>query len=487
MAHFTVSDKSNIIIYGAAHLGKEALYRLNNKGFKVECFLDRRADELIEVEGVKVIRAEDYSGDKKNAIVIMGVSNPMSVANRLYQLGFNKMIFKVVQWQNLPSDIQAISDAFQYLMNGKGSIGNIPCYDPSMDIRFINNAVVRADSQTTVARIPLDMLFVKSSDRQVYTYSGLLSYIKAFSLERKDSFGMLEDYSNKHAVEKFNGWLYDLSGEERRSYTLATLNELNLNLDFGMKYFDENPIAVTFEGNKFYIEDKYLFRVMFFVSKGILHIPAEMSNTDYEAWLNEPMLNDAVEYAKKYDLFTSYSMIEHPCLYNFPTARDIGGNSRFVKIGNHIEDVKLEMRGLKIVDVGAYYGVMSRFFARMGAQVTSVEMNRDEYGFEVELNKLLHFDNIEMFCGVIQDLKTDKKFDMAILMNVLHWHLETGIAADIVRSVDRITTKYLLHESGDEPEREKTIIRENSSFKNYIHVCTTVGTGKIRELGFWIK
>ena len=247
MAHFTVSDKSNIIIYGAAHLGKEALYRLNNKGFKVECFLDRRADELIEVEGVKVIRAEDYSGDKKNAIVIMGVSNPMSIANRLYQLGFNKMIFKVVQWQNLPSDIQAISDAFQCLMNDKGSIGNIPCYDPSMDIRFINNAVVRADSQSTVVRIPLDMLFVKSSDRQVYTYSGLLSYIKAFSLERKDSFGMIEDYSNTHAIEKFNGWLYDLSGEERRSYTLATLNELNLNLDFGMKYFDENPIAVTFE------------------------------------------------------------------------------------------------------------------------------------------------------------------------------------------------------------------------------------------------
>ena len=489
MDYFNVSSSDSIVIYGAAHLGKEALYRLKKQGIKVTNFLDKRAEDLVEVEGIEVIHPDSYHGDKDHTVVILAVSNPMSVANRLYQLGFRKLIYKVIQQGTLPSDVRRMNTVFYLLMRGGGikSIDNIPYYDLDMDTRFINSALVHEDESEKIVYIPLDLIFVKSENRHIFTYSKFLKYIRAFSLQQENSFTIIDNYSKNHNIEAFNGWEYELTAEERRSYTQATLNEFNLRIEFGMDYFEKNPIRVTFENKKFYIEDEYLFRVMFFLSKEVLHIPARMSNQDYEAWINRPFLNKVIDYAKKHDLFTSYSMLEHPYMYNFPTARDIGGNSRFVKIGNFIDETKLDIKGKKIVDIGAYFGVMSRFFARLGAQVTSVEMNPDEYGFEVLLNEILNFDDIKMFCGIIQDLKTDEQFDIAILMNVLHWHLKTGVAAEIVQAVNRITTKYLLWESGDEPEIEKKLIIDNSQFKHYTKICTTVGTGKIRELGFWSK
>ncbi len=184
---------------------------------------------------------------------------------------------------------------------------------------------------------------------------------------------------------------------------------------------------MIFDKNKFYIDDEYLFRVIFFISKGILHIPAKMSRQDYDSYINRAVVDKAVEYAKDYDL-GAYSMIEHPYFYNLYAPRDIGGNSRFVVIGKFLDEIKLDVKDMNIVDVGSYVGIMSRFFARLGANVTSVEMNEKEIAFEAILNNLLHCENIEMFCGVIQDFKANKTFDLAILMNVLHWHLTTGIA-----------------------------------------------------------
>lgn len=355
-----------------------------------------------------------------------------------------------------------------------------------MDIRFTNNAVIAEDADSVVVRVPLDLIFTKSDNRHVFMYNDFLTYIDMFSLKKIYDYDMFADYAKNYAIEKLNGWKETLTADERYTYTLLTLNEYNLYLDFGRDWFEDNPIQVTFDKNKFYIDDEYLFRVIFFISKGILHIPAKMSHQDYDSYINRAVVDKAVEYAKDYDL-GAYSMIEHPYFYNLYAPRDIGGNSRFVVIGKFLDEIKLDVKGMNIVDVGAYVGIMSRFFARLGANVTSVEMNKKEIAFEAILNNLLHCENIERFCGVIQDFKANKTFDLAILMNVLHWHLTTGIAGEIVQAVDKITSKYLLWESGDNPYYEKELIKKYSSFSKYTKICTTIGADKIRELGFWSK
>ena len=119
---FNVSAKDTFIIYGAAHRGKDILTRLKNQGFSVECFLDKRADELVEVEGVKVVHPDNYFGDKGNNVVVLAISDPVPVANRLKSLGFKKLIYKVFQvfqYKNLPIELKMMDKAFRQLMDGK--------------------------------------------------------------------------------------------------------------------------------------------------------------------------------------------------------------------------------------------------------------------------------------------------------------------------------------------------------------------------------
>ena len=119
---FNISIKDTFIIYGAAHRGKDILFRLKKQGISVECFLDKRADELVEVEGVKVVHPDNYFGDKGNNVVVLAISDPVPVANRLQSLGFKKLIYKVFQvfqYKNLPIELKMMDKAFRHLMDGK--------------------------------------------------------------------------------------------------------------------------------------------------------------------------------------------------------------------------------------------------------------------------------------------------------------------------------------------------------------------------------
>ena len=54
MKTYKLSKEYNYVIYGAAFLGVQILTGLRNSGYNVNAFLDKRASELKEVEGVKV-------------------------------------------------------------------------------------------------------------------------------------------------------------------------------------------------------------------------------------------------------------------------------------------------------------------------------------------------------------------------------------------------------------------------------------------------
>ena len=72
---------------------------------------------------MKVIHPDNYSGDKENNVVILAISDPVPVANRLQSLGFKKLIYKVFQvfqYKNLPIELKMMDKAFRQLMDGVG-------------------------------------------------------------------------------------------------------------------------------------------------------------------------------------------------------------------------------------------------------------------------------------------------------------------------------------------------------------------------------
>ena len=94
LKEFQVKKSDILLLYGGAYAGKELLYCMQALGYKVSAFLDKRAQIIQEIEGIKVYEPEEYKGNPKEALVIITTGNPISVAKYIYSLHFEKIIYR---------------------------------------------------------------------------------------------------------------------------------------------------------------------------------------------------------------------------------------------------------------------------------------------------------------------------------------------------------------------------------------------------------
>jgi len=182
-----------------------------------------------------------------------------------------------------------------------------------------------------------------------------------------------------------------------------------------------------------------------------------------------------------------YTPISHPQFFDYPALRESYGMSRLMKITKYLYSESTNFEELSVLDSGSYISYFAQNFYRMGAKVTSVEYDLHHFELACKLNDLLYCQGIHMVHGGVEQLDESQKYDITILLTVLYWHLGTDLAFDIMRVVDNVTTDMLIWESGDEIEKEKKWILDNSSFKKYIKLQDTFGSGKMREMGIFRK
>lgn len=490
MRTFEVKKEDRIVIYGAAYVGVDLCRKVLSLGFDVDAFMDRKADSLGQVEGRKVFLPEAYDGKGGDTVVIIATSNPVSVANYLLSMGYERIIYNAVVNQASPKAVRLMSSAYQKLASGGGFAPEIPYYEVEMDERFLDGAMIGQDGDKVLAYVPTDLLFEKDGNGEGHIYvrhADLLTYLAAFDGNVENLIETISSYVSHAEVEKLNGEDFELSPRDRISYTQSRLNEMNLQLNRGMDWFVKNPISVCAGDDKFYVQRGDLFKVFFLLSKGLQRIPAVMPKSDYDKWVNQGVLREVIAYAQKRDMVFSYTPLEHPNFFNFPVGRDIGGNERMIRICQFLKGHGIEVSGKKVIDIGSYYGYLSRFFARMGSVVSAVEFDEEIYGMSVHLNKLMHLEKIESILGGAQDLKRDHEFDIAIMLTVLYWHLDTPLGLELIHAVDNMTKSLLIWESGGEPDREKKFVMDHSSFSGYYKICETTGSGLLRELGVFYK
>lgn len=487
---FRINISDPIAIYGTDYNGRDILCKLRSQGYRIECFMDIWTDYLSELDGIPVIDPDKYNGEKKELIVIIAARNPISVANKLVRLGFSKLIYDAKTYRNGENaDIIQMHRAFSAIRNGIYKDEKIPFYDgDKMDYRLDNDAIICCDEVSVTAFVHVDLFFIEDSGTfsHIYTeHRNLIRYLESF--EGSDNSDLIIQYSENNALECLFGYDYRMSPEERREFTEAQMNLLSLQLDHGIESIVNNPVSARYIDNKFIIDPQDVFRVCFFIIRGIQLLPVKMDKEDYRFWINQGCLDEIRRYMRCHDLLTSYTMIEHPNLYLFPAARDIGKTNRLIRIGAYLSDNNVTVNNMSVLDVGSYYGAVSRFFYRMGGRITSIEYNIELYEFGKLINKLMHCEGIESLYGDARDLNRKNEFHITVMLTVLYWHLDTKAGIDLLKAVDEMTRDMLIWESGDEAEKEKRFIIENSSFRRYKKICSTIGTGKVRELGVWTR
>ncbi len=162
---FGITGKESIVVYGAGERGKRFAELFCGQGFYVKAILDRQRIESVNIRGggggdllISVVNPEEYTPDSKDEIVIISLLNGRlhdSVAQLLYQRGFEKMIYLPWKTENnmaLMSDMRKI---YNVILAGKCRVDYIPEYADIVRNSFDDSRIDTAD----VIYMPMESLF----------------------------------------------------------------------------------------------------------------------------------------------------------------------------------------------------------------------------------------------------------------------------------------------------------------------------------------
>ncbi|WP_410769033.1 class I SAM-dependent methyltransferase [Fontibacillus sp. BL9] len=256
-------------------------------------------------------------------------------------------------------------------------------------------------------------------------------------------------------------------------------------LQTGSSFFGDHPVQVSYRTpGRFNIHDGH-HRASFLYCSGLRRIPVRMPEPDYERWLNDNALSETEATIARQQRKLFYTPILHPQFYNVRSERDEVYRTRLDYILEYIGPRNL--RDKSVLDIGCNTGYYSRHFTREGAKVTGIEP--DSYHFEL-LEKLNRLENtsFELLTEPLERSQLSNEYEIGLLLTVFyHLMRDPEKREPFLAAVDRSVRSMLFWESGDNVAEEKNMILNATSFKSYVKLADTFGTGKYRELGVFLK
>lgn len=522
MEKFYLKKEYRYLIYGASVRGKEMLKGLKAAGYCVTAFLDRRAEDLKIVNGIPVYHPEKFEhNDFENTIIIVSISNPFEhtmIADYLHSFGYEKIIYAIFPgMDHTNEEISELDQTYANIQDGTVTEQNVffQYTDQWMDLIFKDGACIQKDDKFVVAYLPIDMCFMSLRD---YYYNFFGKAIMDNSPEMEERFNMpvyMAAYEQHNMFKAFYGTL-SKRGKVIKAFTNFWKNNLCIYGDTfsrtpegeeamlinrcnafwgmfqayqrsGMDYFIQHPVEVYWNTNGYFNCVDGGHRISFLLAMGLSFVPALISNHDYAQWINKEKLRDCIDFAKEKHIPAAYAPIPHPHFRFFPAYRDIGGATRIHKIEEVLMYNHIQIKDSRILDAGSYYCYLSQVFARMGAKVTAIEYNLISSEFGRLLNELLYCSSIHSICCGLDEMDTKDRFSFTIMLTVLYPYINDPLGMKILHNIDIVTENFMIWESGDRPEDEIHFILENSSFKTYVKISETFGTGKLREIGIFCK
>lgn len=513
---FQLEKRYDYIIYGASYAGKVIYETMHRAGYRIRCFLDRRAEEIGTQCGLPVYTPDRYPHrDFEDTVIVIAVRVPFeheAIASFLYQLGYDKIIYRPCSG-SLPaqSELMSAEDNYERLLSGRGvseALTFVKYLGQFHEKRLFDDSIIHEDDRSVTVYLPTDLCFTNT--KECVRSLGLWEPVKdSILLESLDLPVYMGYYSTVYffracmgttpnvraAIKAYEDWIADTpismwnvsTAHERVVERMQVYNGLESVCKMGDGFFRAHPVQVEWNPKGYFnIVDGH-HRTCFYVAKGIPLIPAVMSKEDHEKWIHWDALKKCLDFISGKNMLAAYAPIPHPNFYQFPTYRDVGGHTRIQMIAEFLALNRISFQGRTVLDAGAYYCYLSQFFARLGAKVTAVEYDRESHEFAKLLNELLYCGDIDCICGGLEDLDTSRRFSVTIMLTVLYPYVGTALGRKILGNIDAVTEDLLLWESGDQPEEEIQYILKHSTFEHYLKISETVGTSKIRELGVFYR
>lgn len=400
------------ILYGAASIGNEAKNALEKCGGKVVGYIDKRAFELTEYNGLPVWGINDVPSKyvNSNMIVFLSVKNVFEhekIAGDLKERGFSNIIYKPynVLLGYGSKEENDIARLYDRLFNGELTEDFIIPRTNSKKAGYDFAKICEKDKVVT-AYIPTEFIFTNNYESAEMKRWGNVCILAFFT--HIDFFRFLncqKDADPSDYLEEFCVFAANLQGNiktteawkenviENRTQIFEQMKEA---LDLDPEFFVRN--AAEAEWNA----DKKIFnltsgkhRCTFQVALGKKYIPVKISRRDYDLFLNSTEVDETLNLLMQ---SKKEVLIPHPLFYRGIYIRDRSEYylqswfARYYGRKMYYKNGKITFDTIEMLDFTDDSGNFARFAKRLGCHVIR-KVLPDQ--LEKQINRLLFAENID--------------------------------------------------------------------------------------------
>lgn len=387
---FNLYKTTPIILYGASAVGKLFYKILSQRGYKIVAFIDKRYDEIPDINGCPVISIDEKL-NLNNCTVIIAIKNVFdheNIAKELFKRGYEQLIYrpKKILEGEYDEELQRINQAYDEIERFKWiedisvslKADNIPKTKSFAKIKLKDSACVSIQDNRIIAHIPVTNIYTaqqKLMPDYPWAEKSILSLIPHTALYRylwdggEDKTEWYIDFCsygarNNH-VEITPRWAKNLI--DNRLTVLAAMKK-SLEQDF--KFFYRNPPEGIWNEEKGYFNlNGGRHRAALFVYQNFYTMPLEMERETYNKYLNFPVIKKIENYMQEKGIDLLEVPISHPYFLDVPVKRPQYYQCIIKPIIEYLSEI--EMGKKAIIDFN-----QSRFF-----------ISAEDYG---ELKRCLH-------------------------------------------------------------------------------------------------
>lgn len=383
---------------------------LISKGFRVICYFDRRAEELVCIDGLSVftIASAPYMcKDNINNCVIVCLQNIIQhtiVAKELYDNGYNNILF-LSEGDNFNSKLSyKMIEKYNNFFSNFEEVTKIPCYS-SIIIKYkeiVNkyDIILNENNNYVTIMVPVNLVFVERVENNVFHGKNICRFIPYFNLFRYLE-GIDENCDIYLSFIKSKSPNINIKSYMSHRFKLFQMYERELSK--GIKFFILSSPIANYENGKFYLTDGH-HRVTYLITKNYNKVPITINKIDFKLWINKSLI-----YYEKFKNIFLNCPISHPYFSN------CGSNELivyriFISMFNYIKNIKFT--NFNFIEIDNYDGFFCRVFSRENIDKLVCIYDKINIVKVKYVNKILGINNIELYENSYEHYEI---FDIAIL------------------------------------------------------------------------
>lgn len=341
MQQFIISRNMRYVIYGAGGNCYHIKRLFENAGFGIEAILDKRAEEIQEIEGTPVHTLEQFAsmgGVKGSCVIIISIKNVfghIDIARKLLEQGYHNIIYKPLPVLHGAHDEEwdSINDAYEMIVE-KGDLANLVergifCSRRGHMVEFKDELMVEEDGSHVLCWIPLELVCNYDRDDAFgllpmgayYPLTDLYRYL--FGYEMADEWKEIQENYFLYSADWVERSGNQFSGSLKKSMVSARVDvfgAMQKKADIDKEFFSRNAVSVKCKDKiRFYLSSSGRNRVSFLAARGSRFIPVHMSREDYAHWLNQRAFGALREYLDEQCINQLFTVVPHPMMVSYAT------------------------------------------------------------------------------------------------------------------------------------------------------------------------